>query len=73
MFASSGNGDEKAKENMSGAAVMASEMGVPFLGSIPMDPRLLQCCEQGQSFLESYSNSDTANSINQFVDSKTVV
>jgi len=33
-----------------GAAAMAAEMGVPFLGSIPLDPQLLRCCEKGQSY-----------------------
>lgn len=33
-----------------GAAAMAKEFGVPFLGSIPLDPQLLRACEAGMSY-----------------------
>lgn len=36
-----------------GAAALALEFGVPFLGSIPLDPNLLRACEKGMSY-ESY-------------------
>jgi len=32
-------------------------MGVPFLGKIPLDPRLARACDEGKSFLEEYPNS----------------
>jgi len=32
---------------------MASDMGVPFLGSLPLDPELLKCCEEGRPYLAS--------------------
>eukprot|EP00043_Microstomoeca_roanoka_P026459 m.11646 g.11646 ORF g.11646 m.11646 type:complete len:384 (+) comp6608_c0_seq1:1-1152(+) len=35
-----------------GAERMASEMDVTYLGSIPIDPRLAQSCDQGESFFE---------------------
>lgn len=33
-----------------GAAKMAEEMKVPFLGSIPLDPGMLRACEKGMSY-----------------------
>ena len=29
---------------------MAAEMGVPFLGSIPLEPNMLRACEKGMSY-----------------------
>lgn len=43
-----------------GAAKMARDMGVPFLGSIPMDPQLLRACELGQSYLKHHDEKATA-------------
>ena len=36
---------------------MALDFGIPFLGSIPMDPHMLSCCEKGFNFLEVYPTS----------------
>ena len=40
-----------------GARAMALEMGVPFLGAIPLDPRLARCADEGKSFLEAFPES----------------
>lgn len=37
-----------------GAEAMAKEYGAPFWGSLPMDPLLLQACENGKSFVDEY-------------------
>jgi len=37
-----------------GAAAMCAEMGVPFLGSIPLDPYLMRACEQGRSYAGTF-------------------
>mmetsp|Transcript_6930 Transcript_6930/g.15935 ORF Transcript_6930/g.15935 Transcript_6930/m.15935 type:complete len:326 (-) Transcript_6930:69-1046(-) len=34
-----------------GAEAMATSMGVPFLGSLPLDPELLRACEAGKPYL----------------------
>lgn len=39
---------------------MAEKFNVPFLGRIPLDPNLLQCCEKGQCFVDTYGESDSA-------------
>lgn len=40
-----------------GAAKMCSELGVPLLGRIPMDPELGRAAEQGRSILGSMNQS----------------
>ena len=30
---------------------MAERFGVPFLGALPIDPQLLQCCEAGEAYV----------------------
>lgn len=36
---------------------MAKDMNIPFLGSIPLDPRIGMACDYGQSFLEEWPDS----------------
>lgn len=38
----------------------ANDMGVPFLGSIPLDPQIAEACDSGQAFLRRYAASPTA-------------
>jgi Mrp family chromosome partitioning ATPase len=40
-----------------GAQQMSIDMKVPFLGSIPLDPNLLQSCEDGKCFVELHPKS----------------
>ena len=44
----------------SGACGMAREMGVPFLGRIPMDPALSKAAEEGRSVAAEASSSSSA-------------
>ncbi|KAK9381696.1 P-loop containing nucleoside triphosphate hydrolase protein [Kockiozyma suomiensis] len=46
-----------------GGKALAKEMGIPFLGSVPLDPRIGQACDYGVSFLEEYSDSPTSKAI----------
>ena len=39
---------------------MASDMGVPFLGKLPLDPRIGKCCDEGKSFLTEVPDSPAA-------------
>ncbi|RKP15165.1 cytosolic Fe-S cluster assembling factor NBP35 [Piptocephalis cylindrospora] len=43
-----------------GAKALASEYSVPFLGSVPLDPRLAHCCDRGQSFVEEWPGTPAA-------------
>lgn len=40
-----------------GAEKMCQEMDVRFLGSIPLDPLIGQCCDEGKSFVKEHPNS----------------
>jgi len=41
------------KASTGGATKMATEMKIPFLGSIPLDPELLNACDRGESYFSS--------------------
>ena len=46
-----------------GGRAMAAEFGVPFLGSIPIDPAMVQAAEAGTPFIYFNGNSPTAGAI----------
>jgi ATP-binding protein involved in chromosome partitioning len=43
-----------------GGEIMAQQMGVPFLGRIPIDPQIVQACDSGQPYVQYYSSSQAA-------------
>jgi Mrp family chromosome partitioning ATPase len=43
-----------------GGRHIAKDMGVPFLGSIPLDPQIGEACDSGQAFVRRYAASPTA-------------
>ena len=43
-----------------GGESMAKQMGVPFLGRIPIEPLIVQACDFGKPFVFHYSQSKTA-------------
>ena len=43
-----------------GGRRMAEDMGVRFLGAIPMDPNIAEACDNGQAFVRQYASSPTA-------------
>jgi Mrp family chromosome partitioning ATPase len=46
---------------------MCAEMDVPYLGSLPLDPDLLKCCEQGKSYTSLYPNNLGTKMFTEFV------
>ncbi len=40
--------------------LIASDMGVPFLGSIPLDAQIAEACDSGHAFVRRYASSPTA-------------
>lgn len=46
-----------------GGRQMAADMGVPFLGQIPMDPRMVDAGDLGAPVVESYPESPTAQTL----------
>lgn len=51
-----------------GGKALAEEFGIPFLGAIPLDPRIGKACDRGESFLEEYENSPATEAILDIVD-----
>ena len=43
-----------------GGRLMADDMGVPFLGSVPIDPQISEAGDSGVAFLQRYADSATA-------------
>lgn len=43
-----------------GGRLMADDMGVPFMGSIPIDPQIAEAGDSGVAFLQRYADSQTA-------------
>jgi len=43
-----------------GGEIMARQMGVPFLGRVPIDPQIVQSCDSGKPFVYHYNKSQTA-------------
>ena len=50
-----------------GGRVMAEEMDVPFLGSIPIDPLIAELGDEGKAFVESASSSPAAGAFREIV------
>lgn len=50
-----------------GAKKMCEDEGVPFLGSVPLDPRIGMACDYGESFLEAFPESPAAERMEEVV------
>jgi ATP-binding protein involved in chromosome partitioning len=50
------------------AQKMSNEMGVPYLGVIPLDPRVANACDAGKPFIEEYSTTSAAQAFRKIVD-----
>ena len=53
---------------MGGGEIAAKEMGVPFLGRVPMDPRIVESGDSGTPFVESFPDSPAAESFLKIVE-----
>ena len=51
-----------------GGRIIASDMKVPFLGAIPMDPAIAQSGDDGQAFIHHYASSPTAKLMQDIID-----
>lgn len=45
------------KATTGGARRLARETGIPFLGAVPLDPRIGMACDYGESFLDNFPDS----------------
>lgn len=50
-----------------GAAKMCEDMGVDFIGELPIDPQIARACDQGSNFIEEFADSDATKALNQAV------
>ncbi|KJE98117.1 nucleotide-binding protein 1 [Capsaspora owczarzaki ATCC 30864] len=50
-----------------GAAKMAADMAVPFLGRIPLDPRIGRACDEGKSYLDEIADSPAVVAYNSII------
>ncbi|CAL5370459.1 unnamed protein product [Camellia sinensis] len=51
-----------------GAAKMCSDMGVPFLGKVPLDPRLCKAAEEGRSCFDDNKCGSSAPALKRIID-----
>ena len=49
---------------------MAMDMEVPFLGSLPLDPRLARSCDEGTNFLIDLPDSSVVLAFNKLLKGK---
>ena len=57
------------KPTTGGGEAFCDEMIIPFLGSVPLDPRIGKCCDTGESFLDTYPESPASEAILKVVES----
>ena len=50
-----------------GGERMANEMGVPFLGRIPLDPQVAEACDAGEPYVHHYAQSETAKAFEHVI------
>jgi ATP-binding protein involved in chromosome partitioning len=51
-----------------GGESMASDMGVPFLGRIPLEPKIVDAGDSGKPYFEFYRESETAQAFNRVIE-----
>jgi Mrp family chromosome partitioning ATPase len=50
-----------------GGRRLAKETGIPFLGAVPLDPRIGMACDYGESFMESFPDSPACQTLRDVV------
>lgn len=50
-----------------GAKKMCEELKVPFLGSLPLDPRIARCCDEGKDFVTELADSPALKASHEIV------
>lgn len=50
-----------------GGERMAREMGVPFLGCIPIDPKIGEACDVGTAYVRHYAGTETAKAFERVI------
>jgi Mrp family chromosome partitioning ATPase len=55
------------KPTTGGARRLAQEMGIPFLGAVPLDPRIGMACDYGESFFDNFPDSPACAALHEVV------
>lgn len=50
-----------------GGKALAKEQGIPFLGAVPLDPRIGMSCDFGESFFDAYPDSPACIALTEVV------
>lgn len=50
-----------------GGQHIASDMNIPFLGAIPMDPKIAETSDDGRAFIQHYADSSTAVAMREII------
>ncbi|XP_017791092.1 PREDICTED: cytosolic Fe-S cluster assembly factor NUBP1 homolog [Habropoda laboriosa] len=50
-----------------GGRTMAKDLGIEFLGSVPLDPLLARCCDEGKNFLTEIPDSPTVLTLQEII------
>ncbi|XP_013387008.1 cytosolic Fe-S cluster assembly factor nubp1-A [Lingula anatina] len=50
-----------------GAVKMCQDMQVPFLGKLPLDPRIGKCCDEGKSYLSEVPDSPASQAFREII------
>ncbi|XP_023020089.2 NUBP iron-sulfur cluster assembly factor 1 [Leptinotarsa decemlineata] len=51
-----------------GASKMCEELGVPFFGSLPLDPRVTRCCDEGRNCVVELADSPAVLGVGRIAD-----
>ena len=51
------------KPTTGGGEALCKEFNIPYWGKLPIDPRLGICCDQGESFIDTYPDSDATKNL----------
>lgn len=57
------------KATTGGGKALCKELGIKFLGSVPLDPRIGKCADFGESFLDTYPDSPASLAVLNVVES----
>lgn len=49
---------------------MCEDLKVPFLGSLPLDPKIARCCDEGKDFITELPDSPAVIALYNIVESK---
>lgn len=55
------------KATTGGGRQLCKEMDIPFLGAVPLDPRIGMACDFGESFMDSFPDSPACNALRRVV------